>query len=101
MKVFVTAVAAFGLLTAAPVFAGEDLAKEKNCMACHAVDRQMVGPAYSDIAEKYKGDDGAMAAVVDQIQNGGSGEWGPVPMPPQPQVDDEQAKALAEWILGL
>lgn len=101
MKVFVTAAAVAGLLCAAPAFAGADLAKEKNCMACHAEDRKLVGPSFVDIAKKYGGEDGAAEKVAGKIQSGGSGVWGPVPMPPQPQVDDEQAKTIAEYILGL
>lgn len=99
MKGFVAAVVAVGLLGAAPAFANADLAKSKNCLACHAIDKKLVGPSYKDISAKYKGQDGAVAMLVTKIQKGGAGVWGPVPMPPNPQVSADEAKTLAEWVL--
>ena len=101
MKVFVAAAVAAGLLSAAPAFASADLAKAKNCMACHAVDKKLVGPSYQDVAAKYAGQADAVAMLAGKIQKGGSGVWGPVPMPPNPQVNDADAKALAEWVMSL
>ncbi|MCB1886199.1 MAG: c-type cytochrome [Rhodocyclaceae bacterium] len=101
MKVFVAAAVAAGLLSAAPAFADEALAKSKNCLACHSVDKKLVGPAYKDVAAKYKGDAGAAAMLAEKIQKGGSGTWGQIPMPPNPQVNADEAKKLAAWILGL
>ena len=80
--------------------ASPELAKSKNCMGCHAVDRKMVGPAYKDVAAKYKGDKKAADALAATIKAGGSGKWGPVPMPPNTVTDDE-AKKLAQWVLSL
>ncbi len=101
MKLFVSAAAVIGLLAAAPAFADADLAKAKNCMACHGVDQKLVGPAYKDIAAKYAGQDGAVALLAEHIQKGSTGVWGQIPMPPNPQVSDDEAKKLAEWVLSL
>jgi len=101
MKVFVAAAVAAGLLSAAPAFADEALAKSKNCLACHSVDKKLVGPAYKDVAAKYKGDAGAAAKLAEKVMKGGSGTWGQIPMPPNPQVNADEAKKLVEWILSL
>lgn len=100
MKVFVAAAVAAGLLSAAPAFANADLAKAKNCLACHAPDKKLVGPAYKDVAAKYAGQKDAPAMLAAKIQKGGVGVWGQIPMPPNPQVSDADAKALVEWILA-
>lgn len=102
MKLLVAAVAAAGILGAAPAFAdaGMDLAKAKNCLACHAVDKKLVGPAYKDVAAKYKGDKTAAAMLAAKIQKGGVGTWGQIPMPPNPQVNAAEATTLAEWVLS-
>ena len=99
MKVFVAAALAAGVLCASPAFASADLAKAKNCLACHAVDKKLVGPAYQEVAKKYAGQGDAVAKLADKIQKGGSGVWGQVPMPPNPQVNADEAKKLAEWVL--
>ncbi|MBW7860644.1 MAG: c-type cytochrome [Rhodocyclaceae bacterium] len=100
MKGIVAVLTAVGLLSAAPAFADEALAKSKNCMACHAVDKKLVGPSYKDIAAKYAGQD-VVAQLVTKVQKGGSGVWGPVPMPPNAAVNAEDAKKLVEWVLTL
>ncbi|MFN3987025.1 MAG: c-type cytochrome [Rhodocyclaceae bacterium] len=100
MKAFVAVSAVVGLLAAAPAFADADLAKAKNCMACHAVDKKLVGPSYKEVAAKYAGQADALEMLAGKIQKGGSGVWGPVPMPPNPQVNDDDAKKLAEWVLA-
>jgi cytochrome c len=100
MKVFVAAAVAAGLLSAAPAFASMELAKAKNCLACHAVDKKLVGPSYQDVAKKYAGDKEAAAKLADKIQKGGSGVWGAVPMPANPQVNADEAKTLAAWVLS-
>ena len=100
MKLFVAAAVAAGLLSSAPAFASADLAKAKNCMACHAVDKKLVGPAYKDVAAKYAGQADAAAKLVTKVQKGGVGAWGQIPMPPNPQVNDADAKTLVEWILA-
>lgn len=86
---------------AAPALADQALATSKNCMACHAVDKKLVGPGYKDIAAKYKDDKGAVDKLALKIIKGGSGVWGPVPMPANPQVTEADAKKLAAWVLSL
>lgn len=86
---------------AAPAFADQALATAKNCMACHAVDKKLVGPAYKEVAAKYAGQKDAADKLAVKIQKGGSGVWGPVPMPANPQVTEAEAKKLAAWVLTL
>jgi cytochrome c len=85
MKRILIAIAATTLL-AAPAMADMALAKSKNCMACHAVDRKLVGPSYKDVAAKYAGDAAAADKLAAKIMKGGSGVWGAIPMPANPQV---------------
>nr|AGB68885.1 cytochrome c [Polaromonas sp. GM1] len=82
-----------------PSFANLALAQKNACMACHAVDKKVLGPAYVDVAAKYKGQKDAEAALVSSIKKGGSGKWGAIPMPAQNNLSDADAKALAKWIL--
>ena len=89
------------LTATAPAFADQALATAKNCMACHAVDKKLVGPAYKDVAKKYAGDAKAVDALAGKIVKGGSGVWGAVPMPANAQVNDAEAKKLAAWVLSL
>jgi len=101
MKAIVIAAAAaiaFGSNIAA---ADEALAQKSACMSCHQLAKKVVGPSYNDIAKKYKGDAKAADHLVSVIKKGGKGVWGPVPMPPHPQVSDDNAKKLANWILSL
>ncbi len=100
MKLFVAAAVAAGLLSAAPAFASAELAKAKNCLACHAVDKKLVGPAFKDVSAKYAGNADAAAMLATKVQKGGVGAWGQIPMPPNPQVSDAEAKALVDWILS-
>ncbi len=83
-----------------PAFANAELATKKNCLACHAVDKKLVGPAYKEVAAKYKGDAGAAAKLADKIQKGGVGVWGQLPMPANPQVSPDEAKTLVAWVLS-
>ena len=85
--------------TALPAMADMALAQAKNCMACHAVDHKVVGPAYKDVAAKYKGDKTAVDKLATKIIKGGAGVWGPVPMPANAQVNEVDAKKLAAWVL--
>jgi cytochrome c len=79
--------------------ADQALAQSKNCMACHAVDKKLVGPAFKDVAAKYAGQKDAADKLAAKVIKGGSGVWGPVPMPANPQVNDADAKKLVAWIL--
>jgi cytochrome c len=85
-----------------PAFADVALATAKNCMACHAVDKKMVGPSYKAVSEKYAADAGAAKMLAEKIQKGstpGKGNWGPVPMPANPQVTEAEAIKLAAWVM--
>ncbi len=84
-----------------PSWADLALATSKNCMACHATDRKLVGPAYKDVAAKYASDKTAVDKLATKIQKGGAGVWGPVPMPANMQVSDAEAKKLAAWVLTI
>lgn len=86
-------------LAAAPALASADLAQKKNCMACHAVDKKLIGPGYKDVAAKYAGQKDAADKLAQKILKGGSGVWGAVPMPANPQVSEAEAKQLAAWVL--
>ena len=86
---------------AAPALADQALATAKNCMACHAVDKKLVGPSYKDVAAKYAGQKDAVDKLAAKIIKGGSGVWGPVPMPANAQVNEAEAKKLAAWVLTL
>ncbi|MEY2677427.1 MAG: hypothetical protein RLZ00_119 [Pseudomonadota bacterium] len=85
--------------TSLPAWADLALATSKNCMACHAIDKKLVGPAYKDVATKYANDKTAVDKLATKIQKGGAGMWGPVPMPANMQVNDAEAKKLAAWVL--
>ena len=91
---------ALTLSVAAPAMADLALATSKNCMACHAVDKKLVGPSYKDVAAKYAGQKDAADKLAAKVMKGGSGVWGPVPMPANPQVNDADAKKLVAWILA-
>ncbi|MBS0468016.1 MAG: c-type cytochrome [Proteobacteria bacterium] len=91
---------AMALSVAGPAMADEAMAKAKNCMSCHAVDKKVVGPSYKDVAKKYAGK-GAEATLVEHVMKGSKGVWGPVPMPANAQVNEAEAKSLVSWILSL
>jgi cytochrome c len=102
MKALIALLAVAGTaLAAAPAHAQADLAQKKNCLACHAVDKKVVGPAYKDVAAKYAGQKDAADKLAEKILKGGSGVWGPVPMPANTQVTPAEAKQLAQWVLSL
>jgi cytochrome c len=100
MKRLVTVVAIAILTGALPVRASEELAKKHACFACHAVDKKLVGPAYKDVAAKYRADKGAEAKLFDKVKKGGTGVWGQVPMPPNAAVPDADIRTLVKWILS-
>ena len=94
-------IAAATALLAGPAWADAQLANKKNCLACHQVDKKLVGPAYKDVAAKYAGQKDAAAALAQKVLKGGSGAWGPVPMPANAQVSEAEAKQLVAWVLSL
>lgn len=92
---------ALALTAAAPAMADQALAASKNCMACHAAEKKLVGPSYKDVASKYAGQSDAVNKLAAKIVKGGSGVWGPVPMPANNQVSEADAQKLAQWVLSL
>ncbi len=103
MKAFlIMVVTVSALITAGQAAANEALAKKSGCLACHGVDKKVLGPALKDIAAKYKGDKSAEAKLVTKVKVGGSGVWGPMPMPANsPQVKDADIQTIVKWILSL
>jgi len=94
--------AAAGMIATGTTQAADDaeaLAKSKNCLSCHAVDKKLVGPSYKDVAAKYRGDAKAPAMLAAKIKAGGKGAWGEIPMPPN-NVTEDEAKKLAAWVLS-
>ena len=95
----------FSIVTAcivsAPAWASPDLAQKKNCLACHQINQKVVGPSYKEVAQKYAGQPDAVAKLVPKVIKGGTGVWGAVPMPANPQVSEAEAKQLVQWILSL
>jgi cytochrome c len=105
MKALMLTIALAGSMLVAGQANAEDakaLAQKSGCLACHSVDAKILGPAYKDVAAKYKGDKGAEARLVAKVKAGGSGVWGPMPMPANsPQVKDEDIKTIVHWVLSL
>ena len=101
MNMFRLATIVTACMLSAPAFANPELAQKKNCMACHAVGQKVIGPAYKDVAAKYAGQADAVAKLAQKVMKGGSGVWGAVPMPANPQVNEAEAKQLVQWILTL
>jgi cytochrome c len=102
MKRIGTCIALAGFaLVALPAAANEELAKKNACTACHAVDKKLVGPAFKDVANKYRNDKKAEAMLVEKVKKGGVGVWGQVPMPPNTNVSDADVKTLVKWVLSL
>jgi cytochrome c len=101
MSRFLLVVIALGFgLAQAPAMASPELAKTRNCMACHAADKKLIGPSYRDVAAKYASDKDAVTRLARKIREGGVGAWGQIPMPANPQVTADEATALARWVLA-
>ena len=90
---------AMTLSVAAPAMADLALATSKNCMACHAVDKKLVGPSYKDVAAKYADQADAKDQLIQSIRQGSKGKWGQMAMPPQAQLSVGDAQKLALWVL--
>ncbi|MFZ3088318.1 MAG: c-type cytochrome [Methylotenera sp.] len=108
MKALLLTIAAAGSMlvaaqaNAADAAAAQALAQKSGCLACHSIDKKVLGPAYKDVAAKYKGDKTAEAKLIEKVKKGGSGTWGPMPMPANsPQVKDADIKTVVQWILSL
>lgn len=98
MKLVHAFVIVLGLLSA-PAFASKELAQKNACLACHATDKKVIGPAFNDIAKKYAGQKDVEVVLAKSIKAGGAGKWGPMPMPAQAALSEADAKVLAQWIL--
>jgi cytochrome c len=102
MKFLLSLFAAAAILSSGIASANQALAQKSGCLACHGVDKKVLGPAFKDVAAKYKGDKSAEGKLVEKVKKGGSGVWGPMPMPANsPQVKDEDIKSIVQWILSL
>jgi len=102
MKLIAAALITTAALVSAPAIASAelDLAKKSNCMSCHAVDKKLVGPSYQDVAKKYAGKADAVATLSAKVKAGGKGNWGQIPMPPNPNVKDADMATLVKWVLA-
>jgi cytochrome c len=96
-----TALLLAGTLATAHAASPESLAQKNGCFACHALGQKVLGPAYKDVAAKYAKDPAALARLSAKVKHGGGGVWGPMAMPGQPQLKDDEIKTLVEWILSL
>ncbi|MBL0092142.1 MAG: c-type cytochrome [Piscinibacter sp.] len=102
MKLFpVLALVAAAATVSAPAMADEALAKAKNCLACHATDKKVLGPSYKEVAAKYAGQKDAADKLAAKVIKGGVGVWGQIPMPANAQVNEAESKKLVAWILSL
>lgn len=101
MKILWRLILVLPVLIVRPGFANTDLARAKNCISCHAAGNKVIGPAYKEIAARYAGDITAQERLVQKVLKGGSGVWGSVPMPANPQVSEAEAQTLVKWILML
>ena len=105
MKVLLSAITLLAIASTGTVVAadaGQALAQKNGCLACHSIDKKVLGPAFKDVAAKYKGDKTAEAKMIAKVKAGGSGVWGPMPMPANsPQVKDEDIKAIVQWVLAI
>lgn len=99
MKCIMSIAIASLALASGAAFASADLAKAKNCLACHVADKKLVGPSYKEVASKYAKDKDAVAKLAKKIREGGVGAWGQVPMPANPQVSEAEAQTLAKWVM--
>jgi cytochrome c len=95
-----TSMISIGVFIAPWAHASQEIANKNGCIACHAVDKKLVGPSFKEIADKYKADKGAEGKLAEKVKKGGVGVWGQVPMPPNAQVKDEDIKTLVKWILA-
>lgn len=102
MKVILSLFAAAAIMFSGVASANQALAQKSGCLACHSVDKKVLGPGFKDVAAKYKGDKSAEGKLIEKVKKGGSGVWGPMPMPANsPQVKDEDIKSIVQWILSL
>jgi len=107
MKALLLTIAAAGSMfvaaqaNAVDAAAAQALAQKSGCLACHSIDKKVLGPSYKDVAAKYAADGGAAEKLAKKIKSGGAGVWGPIPMPPHPQVSDADSKAMATYVMSV
>jgi len=94
------AATSLALLVSSPALASPELARSKNCVACHHLEQKRIGPAYKAIAERYANDEAAIKTLSEKVIKGGAGSWGQTPMPPQASVSPAEAETLVRWILS-
>ncbi|QDQ26973.1 c-type cytochrome [Chitinimonas arctica] len=99
MKLLFAALSAATVLTAQAAPDGRAMAAKYNCLACHQVDKKVVGPAFRDVAVKYRGDKKAESRLIEKVKKGGVGVWGQIPMPAQ-QISDADLKVIMQWVLS-
>jgi cytochrome c len=100
-QVFAACAMAAALALAGAAQANEKLAQANGCTTCHGIDKKIIGPAYKDVANKYRGDKNAEPMLIKKVKEGGKGVWGDIPMPPNAHVKDADIKTLVEWVLSL
>jgi cytochrome c len=100
-RAFIALAALSALLLSTAASAQQELAKQKNCFACHAIDKKLVGPAYKDVAKKYENDKDALPRLAKKVREGGVGVWGQIPMPANTQVNEAESIQLVKWVLSL
>jgi cytochrome c len=100
-KLMMTAASAALLALSGAASADQALAQKNACMSCHGVDKKIVGPAFKEVAKKYAGDKDAQAKLVAKVKTGGKGVWGNIPMPPNPNLKQEDAEKIVAWVLTL
>jgi cytochrome c len=100
-RIRIAVLATLALAFTGTLQANEELATKSGCLACHKIDAKVLGPSFKDVAAKYKGDKKAEAMLIDKVKKGGMGTWGPIAMPPNGHVKDDDIKALVKWVLAL
>ena len=97
---FLNKLVGVAVMVSAPAFASQELAQKNSCLACHAMDKKLLGPSFQSVAKKYAGQANVETALAESIKKGGSGKWGPVPMPAQAALSEADARTLAAWVLA-
>jgi cytochrome c len=100
-RVLAASAVTMGLLLTGAVQADEKLAQANGCMTCHQIDKKVLGPSYTEVAAKYRGNAGAEAMLVKKVKDGGKGVWGEMVMPPNAHVKDADIAAIVKWVLTL
>ena len=100
-RLFTACAVAAAMSVAGAAYANEKLAQSSGCMTCHGVDKKIIGPGFTEVATKYRGNKGAEADLFKKVKAGSKGVWGDIPMPPNAHVKDEDVKTLVQWVLSM